>query len=671
MQRFVEVAFKLPLAQTFTYHISVENVAKVEAGMRVKAPFNHTSQTGFVVSVHSNPPEVPTLAVEKILDMQPVLSRLQIAMGQWMASFYEAAPGECYAKMVPGSGKVTDLKQENPVVPERVLPLNQAQKQIYEDIVRGLDKPTQPPVTSDPGYHLIHGVTGSGKTEIYIHLILAALGHQRGALLLVPEIALTVQLVRRLESVFGSELVLLHSGLTRKQRFLGYNALLSGHRRVAVGTRSAVFAPVANPGIIILDEEHDPSYKEHSSPRYHARQVAHYRSLTEGALLVLGSATPGIETCYAAQSGPGFSYYSLKERARGAALPTVDVVRTTPDTILSGELLQAIEENLNRREQTILLLNRRGYFPYLYCRTCARAVSCPHCSVTLHFHGSGVLMCHYCGFQSRFAESCPECQGRLSRMGTGTQRVEDIIARTYPEARLERLDADAAMARGAVEESIGRFLSGEIDILLGTQMIAKGLDAPGVTLVGVLQADHGLSLPDFRAGERTFALLTQVAGRSGRGAMAGRVIFEVLNPLDPIILFAREQNYDAFFHQELAARREALYPPFCRLIRLVIRSKREEIARTWSERIAEPVRRHLHPVTDGSVRDSDSGLPICLGPVPAPLSRLHGQYRYHIIIKTLKMRRVRELLHDTLADFRKTLPGDCYLEIDFDPVDLL
>lgn len=648
--RFADVAFRIPVPGTFTYRLPPGRENEYSVGSLVHAEIHGRVEEGLITAVHPNDAGMETLEIIELVAADPVVSTGQIELAKWMADQYLAGIGECVFKMFPAPTKRAGKDKSKPDVRAPRHELNKAQRAAFESVRRDLD-------AGRAGMHLLHGVTGSGKTEVYIHTIQEVLSKGRGALLLVPEIALTVQLVRRLEEVFGSDLALLHSGLAALPRYGAYRAVLKGEKRVAVGTRSAIFAPIHNPGVYILDEEHDGSYREHSAPRYDARQIAWYLAKKHSACLILGSATPRLETRHLAEPGGPVVYHRLDLRATGADLPKVEIVEgPAQDIPVGGTVLREIEENLKRGEQAILLLNRRGYHPFLYCKTCEKALSCPSCSVTLTRHRGGVLLCHYCGFQRMDDGRCNVCSSPAKPRGAGTQKLEEYLLSLFPGVRLERLDTDAASRRNVVQECLGRFLAGEIDVLVGTQMIAKGLDAPRVTLVGVLQADHGIALPDFRASERTFALLTQVAGRAGRSDLKGRVYFEAMDPHNEILKLAAAQDYESFYKREIAFRRDARYPPFCRLIRLLYRSEEEGTAETAAQSLLAAL----------SSKKID-GMTI-LGPSPAPIEKIHNKFRWHILIKAPRIEPVRTALADVLEKLPRTR---AHLEIDFDPVDLL
>jgi len=475
---------------------------------------------------------------------------------------------------------------------------------------------------------LLHGVTGSGKTEVYLRAIEAALERGRGAIVLVPEIGLTPMLVRTARARFGGLVSVLHSELSTGERHDEWWRTREGEARVVVGARSAVFAPVADAGLIVVDEEHDGSYKQDESPRYHGRDVAVYRARLEGCPVVLGSATPSVESHANALAGK-YARLALPSRVGPQGLPKVEIVdrravlKAGGDAILSPALRAALESRLERGEQSLVLLNRRGYATSLLCRECGQQAMCPNCSValTLH-HGGRTALCHYCGHERPSPTACPSCQGAYLRLsGYGTERVAEAVAAAVPKARVDRLDRDRASRRGAVASVLAAFEAGKIDVLVGTQMIAKGHDFPRVTLVGVIDADVGLGLPDFRSAERTFQLLTQVAGRAGRGDAAGEVILQSHWPDHYALTLACAQDYEAFFEREMEFRRTMSYPPAAALVNVIIRS--EDAAKGAAE--AEAIARSLRTTAPGRYR--------VLGPAHAPLARLKSEHRFQILLK--------------------------------------
>jgi primosomal protein N' (replication factor Y) len=476
--------------------------------------------------------------------------------------------------------------------------------------------------------YLLHGVTGSGKTEVYFRAAERCLAQGRGTLLLVPEIALTPLLLRAAAARFGETVSVLHSGLTAAERHAQWWRIREGFARVVIGARSAVFAPLPDVGLIVVDEEHEASYKQEESPRYHARDVAVVRAKLEGAPVVLGSATPSLES-YANTVNGKYRRIVLPARIGPRGLPRVEVVdrravlKSGGDPVLTPPLREALEQRLARKEQSLLLLNRRGYATSLVCRECGLPALCPNCSVALTLHrGGGTALCHYCAHESRTPGECLYCKGAYLRLtGYGTEKVVEAVRAALPSARVDRLDRDLAQRRGAVERVLAAFEKGETDVLVGTQMIAKGHDFPRVTLVGVIDADVGLGLPDFRAGERTFQLLTQVAGRAGRAELAGEVILQSHLPDHYALRLACAQDYEAFFEREMEFRRTMGYPPATALLNLVLRARDPREA----AKAAASLGRRLRDAAGGRYR--------VLGPAKAPLAKLRGEHRYQILLK--------------------------------------
>jgi primosomal protein N' (replication factor Y) len=496
----------------------------------------------------------------------------------------------------------------------------------------------------EPGTHLLRGITGSGKTLVYIELLREVVERQRrSAIVLVPEIALTPQTVGRFKAVFGDRVAVLHSALSDGERYDEWRALRAGEKRIVVGARSAVFAPLPDLGAIIVDEEHEGSYKQADAPRYHAREVAVVRARMEGALCLLGSATPSLESWANVAEGK-YSLLDLPDRAGGQPLPPVRVVDlrderkrrkeaassapATPSTILSESLRDAVHDRLAKGEQTILLLNRRGYATFVQCRECGQVWHCPQCNVSLTYHrGRGRLTCHYCFHEEPSPHRCTSCgSADLSFRGVGTEQVERAVAEAFPAARLARMDVDTTSGKWAHHEILGRVERNEVDILLGTQMIAKGLDFPNVTLVGVVNADTGINLPDFRATERTFQLLTQVAGRAGRGPKGGEVIVQTALPGHYAVTCAAEHDFLGFAATELDARVHPLYPPHCRLVNVVVSGLAEEATQQGAEAAAGWVRGLLSAQKVGEVE--------VIGPAPCAIDRIRGRWRWHLLLRS-------------------------------------
>jgi len=530
---------------------------------------------------------------------------------------------------------------------------------------------------------LLHGVTGSGKTLVYIEVLRAVL-EQRGqtAIVLVPEIALTSQTVDRFRGAFGDDVAVLHSGLSDGERLDAWRSLRRGERRIAVGARSALFAPLERVGVVIVDEEHESSYKQSETPRYHAREAAIVRARAEGAVVVLGSATPSLETWERADRGQAIRL-TLPDRAGGAQLPPVTVVdmrvemkqavaARNPNApfdetlgVFSTSLLVALEQRLVRGEQSLLLLNRRGYSAFMQCNACGDVPVCPHCSISLTYHRiPEMLVCHYCQFQQPVPAHCPQCASdTMRRRGLGTQQVERMLAERFPEARIARMDVDTTSGKWAHTQILDRVARGEVDILLGTQMIAKGLDFPNVTLVGVVDADTGLNLPDFRAAERTFQLVSQVAGRAGRGPKGGAVIIQTRMPGSHAIQHAITHNVTGFVHEELGARRMPAYPPFVSIANVMISGLDQAATATMALSAAEWVQRLIHRQ---GLRDV-----VLVGPAPCPIDRIKDRWRWHFLLKSSQPKLMTRVARYLAERYPVPAVHELRLTVDRDPVSLL
>lgn len=513
---------------------------------------------------------------------------------------------------------------------------------------------------------LIEGVTGSGKTEVYMRAIDATLARGRNALLLVPEIALTPAVAGQFFHRFGGQVAILHSAFSDTERAGQWRRIQAGDARVVVGTRSGVFAPVQKLGLVIVDEEHDGSYKQQETPRYHGRDVAIVRAQHAQAVVVLGSATPSVESRYNAEKGK-YVRLSMPERIGGRPMPRVEIVdmrseflETKQQATFSRLLREEIGFRLASREQVMLLLNRRGFSSFMVCRACGDRLSCVNCAVSLTYHRRDRrMLCHYCGYAERVPQHCPKCDSdHIQFLGTGSERVEDELHEHFPQARIARLDRDSVSSKGAFEHILQSFRAGEIDILVGTQMIAKGHDIANVTLVGVVLADIGLSMPDFRAAERSFQLLTQAAGRAGRGDLPGRVIIQTLNPDHYAIRFAVDHDYEGFYRKEIEFRKWLRYPPFAALANIVVRAEKQEDAMRFSTEFG----RLLVPPSEG-IR--------VLGPAEAPVPRLKAEYRYQLLLKAAKRTKLREVLKDLQAHAAREKWPATAVVIDVDPLSLM
>jgi len=513
---------------------------------------------------------------------------------------------------------------------------------------------------------LLEGVTGSGKTEVYLSAIEAALALGRGALLLVPEIALTPAVAGQFHHRFGERVAILHSAFHDSERAQEWRRIRAGQASVVVATRSGVFAPVQNLGLIIVDEEHDGSYKQQETPRYHGRDVAVVRARNENAVIVLGSATPSLETRYNAERGK-YARLVLPGRIERRPMPTVSVIdmrreflETRKQATFSRALIDAVTERLENGEQTMLLLNRRGFSSFVACRACGERLQCVNCSVTLTYHKRDRrMLCHYCNYATPVPERCPKCASDyLQFIGVGSERLEQELGAFFAKARIARLDRDTVGGKRDYETILAGFRERHYDILVGTQMIAKGHDIPNVTLVGIVNADLGLGLPDFRAAERTFQLLTQAAGRAGRGETPGIVLIQTINPDHYAIQCAAQQDYEKFYRKEIEFRRLMYYPPFGSLANIIIRSTNEEDALSRSAALG----RLLSPAPEG-VR--------VMGPAPAPVLRVKSEYRYQVLLKTASRKRLSEVLADIRRFATAEKWGPANLAIDVDPMTLL
>ncbi len=537
------------------------------------------------------------------------------------------------------------------------LRLNGEQEEALAKIMSGLDREAA-------GVVLLHGVTGSGKTEVYLQALQHALDTGRDAIVLVPEIALTPQTVERFRGRFGEGLAVLHSHLSDGERHDEWHRIRNGEARIVVGARSALFAPVKRLGLIVVDEEHEGTYKQEEAPRYHARDVAVMRGHMEGAVVVLGSATPSVESMVNVRRGK-YELARLDLRADDRKLPVMRVVDMKHEkyegrpVLFSNDLVEGIRLRLTRAEQVILFLNRRGYSHNLCCPECGHIPECPDCSVSLTFHKRlGYLRCHLCGHAERVPEGCPNCSaGDWKYVGTGTEKIESTICKLFPQARVKRMDSDTMTSKHAYQHVLGSFRKGEIDILIGTQMIAKGLHFPNVTLVGVINADGTLHMPDFRSGERAFQLFTQVAGRAGRGDVAGEVILQTYTPTHPAVQAARRGAYDTFIDQEIEFRRELEYPPFTHLMCVHIRGPEERQVAFFAEQLFRELERF---VEENKVRLAP--------PAAAAIAKIQKNYRYQILARADRVK-------DFTAPYRHILkhmsvPGKLQVILDVDAVSL-
>lgn len=544
------------------------------------------------------------------------------------------------------------------------LELNPDQTSSLNEIIRAIEE-------GNNKVFLLYGVTASGKTEVYMQAIDKILEKGKGAIVLVPEIALTPQTVFRFASRFGKRVTVLHSKMSNGERYDQWRRIKSGDADIVVGARSAIFAPMPNLGLIVIDEEHETSYKQDETPRYHAREVAIKRATLVNAVVVLGTATPSLESYYKA-SQKEYHLLSLPSRIDNVRLPPVEIVDMRTEftekknrSIFSNSLRDAIEDRLAREEQVILFLNRRGFSTFVLCRECGYVARCKNCDISLTYHSNGeIMICHHCDFKERVPSICPNCKGSYIRhFGIGTQRVEDETHKLFPEASIERMDVDTTTKKGAYKRILEAFRDREIDILIGTQMIAKGLDFPNVTLVGVISADTALNLPDFRAGERTFDLLTQVAGRSGRGQAGGEAIIQTYNPEHYSILAAQDHDYRSFYRQEIVNREMLSYPPFSHFARILLRGTSE----SSTMKSADELTSMLNAFQEAHFPDLE-----VMGPASAAIARIKNYYRWQILLKAADPAHIKELVKMTFTRLPSQITkGEVAVIVDMDPMSIL
>ncbi|TVR69442.1 MAG: primosomal protein N' [Spirochaetaceae bacterium] len=654
----MEVAVPAPVDRTFTYLPPPEGVVP-PLGCRVIVPFGRRSVTGIVLGEGKNagsPPVKELKQITRVLDREPLFDEEWLEMARWVSRMYMSPLGEVLATMLPGARRTKELPDrtgDEPAVAPTPLDLSAEQ----ESAVRKISRPVDPGAEA---WHYLYGITGSGKTEVFLQLAERTMGEGRSVIYLVPEIALTHQLFEHISRRFGPLAAMLHSGLTASQRLGEWRRIQRGDARLVVGARSAVFAPLQRPGLFVIDEEHENSYKAGNAPRYHARQVALWRSVRAGAPCVLGSATPSAEAWHLMGTGR-LTRHDLTRRLSGGSLPGIRVLDVRGASgLISDPLREALVRTHREGAQSILFLNRRGFAGVFQCRSCGFSADCPRCSVPMTFHkGRNRLVCHYCGHQEKTLQVCPGCGSLdVGYRAFGTERVEEDVQRELPDLRIARLDTDTTRSRGTLGTVLRRFAEGEIDVLLGTQMVAKGLNFPGVRTVGIIMADTGLNLPDFRAAERTFGLIVQVAGRAGRFRRDGEVFVQTLRPEHGAIRRAVRNEVEQFYEDELALRRTLLFPPYTRLIRLVFRSRSrdaaDKAATAFAERAARVPRNASNQV---------------MGPAPAPLERIKNNWRYHVLLRGERLPDLHRWCRSILSSYR---PGSAvYVEIDVDPVNLL
>jgi primosomal protein N' (replication factor Y) (superfamily II helicase) len=707
---FLEVAFPLPLNRTF--HYRGENGSQNSAdliGRRVVAPFGPKALVGYVVGTQEQAPNFPTKPIQSFVDAHPLIDQTALELAEWLSQKYLCSRGEALAAILPPQLRAPKraLEPSAEKQPETTasrspqidpIRLSSEQKDVLAKFLAAVEG-------SKHQSFLLRGITDSGKTELYLRAIDQVIALGRQAIYLLPEIALTPPFIDRLRERYSAEKVgIWHSGISPGERYRTWMAAHRGEMQVILGARSAVFAPFPRLGVIVMDEEHEASYKQEDNPRYHTRDVALWRAARTNAVLIMGSATPSLESYAAAKRGT-YTLVELTSRVEMRQLPSVTLIdrrsarakaeaagepvesvpakrrrsvakRAGAFAIFSEPLKLAIEQRLARREQVILFVNRRGFTPFMRCSKCGWVARCERCSITLALHlknpnaavegrleglgqkmpapMEGVMQCHSCARTYPVPVECPSCKAlRLGYFGIGTQRVEQEVKEIFPFVRIARLDRDVAAVRKAYEKVYRSFAAGKVDVLVGTQMIAKGFDFPGVTLVGVVDADVSLHLPDFRAAERTFQLMAQVAGRTGRGDKKGQVFVQTHHPDHYALQAAQLHDFLKFYAEEMPHRETLNYPPYSHLVNLVIRGTKEAQTQTAADELADELR----------ALESKADI---LGPALAPYHRVRGQFRYQIVLKGSP-----ETLAPCIERLRSRRLKKAFLTVDIDPVDLI
>ena len=646
----------------YTY-ISEFNDIKV--GDKVTVPFAKSNRIidGYVASVSDEMPE-SKYGFKKIRTIDPdfSLSEEAIETSLWMHQRYICRYIEAVRCFLPthtqAKRKTKDPFEGIEEQKTEAIALNEEQAKAYSSICESIDK-------KEHKIYLLNGVTGSGKTEVYLQAMEECLKQGREGIVLVPEISLTPQTVSRFVNRFGKEqIAILHSKLTPQQRYVEYKKIQDKKVKLAIGVRSAIFAPFENIGLIIIDEEHETSYKSDKSPKYDAIEVATKRAIAHKASLVLGSATPAVQDYYRSKKKI-FKELVIKNRYNQVPLPNVTVVDMRQEikagnrSLFSGRLTKEMRECFDEGKQAILFLNRRGYSSFVSCRECGFTMKCPDCGIAMTYHkGAGAMVCHYCGHKQLMPKICPECKSKLiGRFGAGTEQVEEKAKELFPDKTIERLDLDTVAKKGSAESILKRFAKGKTDILIGTQLVAKGLDFANVGLVGIISADVTLNIPDFRSAERSFQLVTQAAGRSGRGDEQGKVVIQTYSPEHPAIVCAAKQNYIDFYKQEIKLRELAMYPPFADICQIVTSHENERLAAKAAEKCADILRRNLDEQY------------LILGACKAPLNKAGNQYRYQIIVKSPAGQ--RKAVSSLINNIKKNWKEEALLTVDINPYSLL
>lgn len=665
---YLQIVLNIPLNQTFTYsYIPQENEKaelKPEIGKRAEIRFGNRKAVGFIVAVSETIPENCPVGAEKIrpvtkiIDTEPLFTEEIFELAQWISKYYLCSIGEAVFSIIPSRGKRESSAAGFSFDSELSEKSSNTLSDEQEEAVKAITLSAQ---SGKAAYHYLYGPTGTGKTEVFLQSAEWLLNSGKGVIYLVPEIGLTPQVVKAVVNRFGNTAAVLHSGLTPSQKLTEWKKILHKEARIVIGARSAVFAPVPDLGMIIIDEEHDGSYKSGETPRYHARQAAMHRCAKLGIPLVMGSATPSVEA-WQLMIQKRLIAHTLSKRLAGGAMPvikTIDLSKFKNPGCISPELADEIQKTIDGKKQVILFLNRRGFTHFFRCNQCGYEIKCKNCSVPMTYHkNENRVRCHYCGWSADPPVFCPQCGSLdVGYSGFGTEYIESETHAKFPNARIIRIDTDSLTKKGELEEKLTAFRNSEYDIMLGTQMVAKGLNFPNLQLVGVILADTGLHMPDFRASERTFSLITQVAGRAGRFFPDGKVLVQTYNPHREPIFFACKGNIAGFYSYELNQRKLLGFPPFSRLVRLVFRSANQAQASNCADQAADILESLCGKNAD------------VIGPAECPVSKISMNYRFQIILRGLNISVMQQAANRLLTDYSH--PQSVYIECDIDPVSLM
>jgi primosomal protein N' (replication factor Y) len=662
MSKIAVVVLPIPLNKPFHYSIPESLQSAVSKGTRVLVPFGNRKISGYVADIIETTYIANIKEVYSVIDDAPAVDKNLFELAKWLSTKYVCSLGEALSAVVPSVLKppkrIFNNKPEHRFgINKSIRPtLTQTQQTITDAITHELKNHKYEAF-------LLRGVTGSGKTEIYLCAIEEALALGKSAIFLLPEISLTPQFISIIKSRFGDNIGVWHSKLSVGEKYRTWLSAKKGEIKIMVGARSSVFTPFEKLGIIVIDEEHEQSYKQDKKPTYHVREVALERAKLSNAVVIMGSATPSLESYWRAQNGE-FRLFELHERIDNKQLPPITIVDlnclSAKHKIISEPFKNALIKTLARREQAVIFLNRRGFSPWLMCQACQKVWQCHNCSVSLVYHkDSQELVCHYCGHRQPIPDKCPNCSSdHLSIFGIGTQKVEEELKKNFPQARIARLDRDTASKKDAYKNIYENFKNEDCDILIGTQIVAKGFDFPRVTFVGVVDADTCLYLPDFRSAERTFALMTQVSGRAGRSSLGGEVVIQTKHPQHYALVAAKQHDYKSFYEQEINFRKELNYPPFCGLVNILLRGKKAENVSKATDTITQELLKWK--------KENNAAIEV-LGSTPAAIEKIKGMFRWQILLKGKA-----DILINALMQMKNcSLPSGVIITLDIDPQDVL